>query len=65
VGQRRKAVHAFARDDHHAAAVAAVAAVRPTVRDVLLSPETHAAGTAVTGVNFDFDAIDKHAELDP
>ena len=42
VGQRRKAIHAFASDHDDAAAAAAVAAVRSAMRDVLLPPEAHA-----------------------
>src|SRR4051812_25770045 len=58
--KRRKAVDALFRNHDHAAAVAAVAAVRPAARDVLLAPKTHAAIATPAGFDFDSDAIDEH-----
>ena len=51
-----------ARLGHHddAAAVAAVAAVGPAARHVLLAAEAHAAVAAAAGFDFDGDAIDEH-----
>ena len=56
VGQR---VDALARAQSDAAAVAAVAAIRPAEGHELLAPETHAAASAVTGLDFDACFIDE------
>ena len=60
--ERRQAVDA--RLGHHddAAAVAAVAAVRPAARHVLLAAKAHAAVAAPAGFDFDGDAIDEHGD---
>ena len=60
VGERRQAVDARLGDHDDAAAVAAVAAVRPAARHVLLAAEAHAAVAAFAGFDFDGDAIDEH-----
>src|SRR5690606_21171429 len=55
-----QAVDARLRDNDHAAAVAAVAAVRPAPRDVLLTAKAHAAIAAAAGFHIDGDAINEH-----
>src|SRR3954468_8266579 len=62
--ERRETVDALFRNHDHAAAVAAVAAVRPAARDVLLAPKTHAAIATPAGFDFDSDAIDEHEKRD-
>jgi hypothetical protein len=48
--------------DNHAAAVAAVAAVRPTTRNVLLAPEAAATSTSVATFDMHDDPIDEHSD---
>ena len=45
---------------HDVAAVAAVAAIRAAVRNILLAPKADAAVAAATSLDFNGDAIDKH-----
>src|SRR6185437_7374636 len=52
-------VQAFVRDQPHAAAFAAVTAVRTTERDELLAPETGATVPAVAGLNLDEGFVDE------
>jgi hypothetical protein len=47
-------------DDHDTTAISAVAAIRPTTRDVFLPPETHAAVAAIASDQFNFNAINEH-----
>ena len=61
--ERRQTVDARLGDDDHAAAVAAVAAVRPAARDVLLAPEADAPVAPVAGLDFDGDAVDEHGRV--
>ena len=58
--ERRQAVDALGRDDDHAAAVAAVAAVGPAARNVLLAAKADAAVAAAAGLDLQSDAIDEH-----
>ena len=60
MGQGGEIVDAIFGDDDHAAAVAAVAAVGPAVRDVLFAPKADAAVAAAASLDFDGDAIDEH-----
>ena len=55
----RERVDAFARDEIDAAAVAAVAAVRPAARNELLAPEAHAAAAAGAGLDANVGFIDE------
>ena len=48
------------RDEDHVAAGPAVAAVRPTLRHVLLAPEVQAAVTAATRLHVDAGAVVEH-----
>src|SRR5690606_16552070 len=52
-------VEVLRRFQPHAAAVAAVAAVRPAERDELLAPESDAAVAAVSGGDGDFGFVDE------
>ena len=61
LGQSRQVIDAVFGDDDHAAAVAAVAAVRATLRYVFLAPEAPAAIAAAAPLDFDSDAIDEHS----
>jgi hypothetical protein len=63
VGDRGQAVDPRLGDKDDAAAMPAVAAAGTTERDVFLSAEGHAAIPPFAGLDFDFDAIDKHARL--
>src|SRR5262249_18376830 len=60
VPHRRQAIGASHRADDHTAAIAAIAAVRSSLRDVLLAPEAAAAPAAVPAFHIDRDTIDKH-----
>jgi hypothetical protein len=60
VHQLGQAVDARLGDHDDAAAVAAVAAVGPAARDVLLPAEAHAAIAAAARFDIDSDAINKH-----
>ena len=58
--ERGEPIDARLGDHDDAAAVAAVAAVGPAARHVLLAAEAHAAVAAAAGFDFDGDAIDEH-----
>ena len=60
VGQHRERVDARLRPEDHAAAVAAVAAIRPAAGDVFLAAETTDAATPVAGGHLDLDSVDEH-----
>jgi hypothetical protein len=62
VGQCRQRIDTRLSDHDDAPAVAAVAAVRPAARDVLLATKAHAAITAAARFDFNGDAIDEHCE---
>src|SRR5205807_9514524 len=51
--------------DDDAAAVAAVAAVRPAARLVLFAAKAAHAAAAVAALDIDFDPIDEHETLPP
>ena len=59
--QCRESIHAWFRHNEYAAAVAAVAAVRPAARHVFFAAKTHTAVSAAARFNFDMDAVDEHA----
>ncbi len=63
VHQRREAVDARLGDNDHAAAVAAVAAVGPATRNVLLAPEADATVAPFAGFDLDRDAVDEHGRV--
>jgi len=48
------------RVKNHVTAASAVSAVRPAFRYELLPPETHGTASAASGLNINFDPIDKH-----
>jgi hypothetical protein len=60
VHQRRETVDSRLRDDDHTATVTAVAAIRPTTRDVFLPSETDATVAPFAGFDFDRNAVDEH-----
>jgi hypothetical protein len=55
----RQSVDAFVGHEIYAATVATVAAIRTAARNVFLTPKTHAAVTAVTGLNLDSGFINE------
>src|SRR5690606_17740983 len=59
VAEVDQGIEVLRRLQPHAAAVAAVAAVRPAERDELLAPESHAAVAAVAGGDGDFGFVDE------
>ena len=60
--QGREAIDARLGDDDHAAAVAAVAAVRPAARHVLLAPKADATVAPLAGFDLDRNAVDEHED---
>ena len=62
VRERRQVVDVRLGHQHNAAAVAAVAAVRPAAWDVLLATEAQATVAAPAGSDFDGDTIDEHCK---
>ena len=60
VSEQGERIDARFGDHDDAAAVAAVAAIGATARDVFFATEAHAAITAAAGFDFDGDAIDEH-----
>jgi hypothetical protein len=53
-------VLAGSRDDEDRAAAAAVAAIRPAARDVLLATEAQASLATIPGGNVNVDLVDEH-----
>ena len=60
VGERGQVVRVGDGPDDDRPAVAAVAAVRPALGDVLLPPEARHAAAPVAGLHEDLDTIDEH-----
>jgi hypothetical protein len=56
----RKVIDALARFDDDAAALAAIAAVRPALRYVPQAPKAHTAIATATGLKFDLATVNKH-----
>jgi hypothetical protein len=63
VRERRQAIDSLAGHQHHASAVAAIAAIRPAAGDVLLAPEADAAVAPPAGLDEYLDAIDEHGRF--
>ena len=60
VRNRERSRRSALGDEHHVTAVAAVAAVRAALRDVLLPAEADAAVTAATALHLDGRAVGEH-----
>jgi hypothetical protein len=58
-------VHTLAGSKNDAAAASPVSAVGTTPRNESLAPEAGATVAAVSGLNFDLNAVDKHNGLLP
>src|SRR5262245_65390998 len=65
MGERGEVVRVFDCPDDDRPAVAAVAAVRAALGDVLLAPEARHPAAPVAGFHEDLDAIDEHSQGQP
>jgi hypothetical protein len=56
----RQVIDSFASFDNDAAALSAIASVRPTLGHIPLAPKAHTAITAASGLKFNLATINKH-----
>ena len=63
LGQVDEAVHVGCRAENDAPPLAPVAAVRPTARYVLFTPETDAAVASFSGLNLNFNFVYEHQKM--
>jgi hypothetical protein len=60
IGKLNQTIHAFARSNNDAAAIATIATIGATVRHVFLAAKRHATVAALACLHFNFCSIDKH-----